>query len=488
MKVKVDRAKELEDVLQELSRRLVEYAKKADSPAGTVGTLRTPAELKQSLALEVGHEGKGFAGLLESTDMVLQNSVNTWHKCFMEKLYASTNPVGIASDMLLSMLNTNSHVYTASPALTLIEKYIAHEYACMFGFKKARSGGLTFPGGSYSNIMSLHMARSLKFPEIKKAGVRNHDLVLFASEHCHYSLEKAAILLGLGSEAVVTVNVLPDGTMDVSHLAKCIQEAEAQGRIPFYINATAGTTVYGSFDDLTAIAKIAKQHNLWLHVDGSWGGNFIFSKKQKHKLTGIDKADSLTVNPHKMLGVPCTCSFLLVPDSSEFFVSNSIDAPYLFHQQEELDEDYDLANGTMGCGRRADALKLYLSWQWYGTRGYEKRIDHAVAMTEYLADRVDKSADLTLLSSNPPPCLQTCFFYSPNGKLGSKEENTRTTTYIASELFRRSKYLVDYSVHKEYGSFFRVVLNAPEVDVSTVDGLVDEIVSIGNGMSSTSGD
>lgn len=461
---------ELDSVLKELSKKIIDYTSHAESPEGKVGSLENPRELSRLFELNTD-EGQGLQGLLRSTDLLLQHSVVTWHSAFLEKLYAGTNPVGVASDLLLSVLNTNSHVFTASPALTTIERYISRRYANMFGLDGNQAGGLTFPGGSYSNLTSMHMARALRFPEIKSIGNAGMKLAVFTSSHSHYSVDQAAILLGLGTDAVFKVAVTKTGEMDMDDLERKIADARRDGWTPFYLNGTAGTTVYGSFDDLETAASVAQREGMWFHVDGSWGGNVVFSPKYRMKLRGIHLAQSITVNPHKMLGVPCTCSFLLVPDIKVFTKANSLKAPYLFHSADE-DDNWDLADGTMGCGRRSDALKLYLGWQWYGTEGYGKRVDHAFEMTQYLAEKIKEAPDFYLISEYPPPLLQTCFYYTPNNHLGDKSENSKITRHVVRKLLEDSKYLIDFSSDAKHGDFFRVVVNAPTVTKKLLDDLI----------------
>ncbi|KAA8914433.1 hypothetical protein TRICI_002931 [Trichomonascus ciferrii] len=481
--LEASRDKELTLVLEAVTKKLVDYAKmNGDPDTGSVGISDGPRELSEKLKLELPKKGQEYQGLLKDVDMLLDNSAVTWNPGFLEKLYASTNPVGIASDMLLSVLNTNSHVFTVSPALTLIENKVGHEYAKMFGFEGRFAGGLTFPGGSYSNSTSLTMARSIKFPDTKTKGNGNYRFAVFASSHAHYSVEKAAIFCGMGSESVFKIKVDETGCMIVSQLEDAIERAKSQGFTPLYVNATAGTTVLGSFEDLNAIADVAKKHNLWMHVDGSWGGNVVFSRKRKYKISGVERADSLTVNPHKMLGVPTTCSFLLLPDKRVFQTANSLAAPYLFHNSSDNEEEnYDLADGTMGCGRRPDALKLYLGWRWYGTEGYEKRIDHAFDVTEYLARSVRDAPDFVLASEYPPPCLQTCLFYAPQNELSSDPDNNSTITHkISHELHRQGKFMIDFAPDpKGRGDFFRVVIVSPIVSSCTVDDLLASIRQIG---------
>lgn len=284
-------------------------------------------------------------------------------------------------------------------------------------------------------------------------------------------------MCGLGTDNVWTVPIDSQGRMIPSELEKLVQKAKAEGKTPFYVNATAGTTVLGSFDPFESISKICKEHNLWLHVDGSWGGSVIFSTKHKYKLAGVELADSLAVNPHKMMGVPVTCSFLLCPDLTKFHRANTLPAGYLFHEDNEDGEVWDLADLTLQCGRRGDSLKLALSWIYYGRAGFEKQVDHAFDMAAYFATEVERRDDFVLVSENPPPCLQVCFYYAKGGKLHEEnEENTRTTSRIVQKLISVG-FMVDYAPG-EKGSFFRVVVNS-QTRSGTIDGLIKAIEEAG---------
>ncbi|KAI7778462.1 hypothetical protein LA080_002066 [Diaporthe eres] len=323
-----------------------------------------------------GNQGKGHHGLLETIQNLLKYSVNTWDQGFLDKLYASTNAVGVVSELVLSVLNTNLHVYNDSPALTAIERQTSKSLANLFGFNGPRAGGVTCQGGSSSNLTSIVTARNTLFPDTKLNGNGTHNLVVFTSQHGHYSVEKAVTTLGLGKAAVILVPVDEAGCLVPSALREAVIPAKGDGKTPFYVNATAGTTVLGSFDPFRAISEVCNEFNLWLHVDGSWGGSVVFSAAQRHKLDGVELADSIMVNPHKMLNVPVTCSFLLVNDLSILKKANSLAAGYLFHEDgngeagEETKEYWDLADLTLQCGRRGDALKLALACVYYGASGF----------------------------------------------------------------------------------------------------------------------
>ncbi len=322
-------------------------------------------------------------------------------------------------------------------------------------------------------MTSIVIARNTLYPETKTAGNGSHRFALFTSAHGHYSVEKAAQTCGMGSSAVCSVPVDGAGQMIPSALREAIGQAKADGKTPLYVNTTAGTTVLGSFDPFEQISAICKEFGLWMHIDASWGGPLIFSRGQADKLRGTRLADSLTVNPHKMMNVPMTCSFLLGPDLGIFHRANTLPAGYLFHasgQGNEQPEVWDLADLTLQCGRRGDSLKLALSWIYYGPAGFERQIDHAFAMAIYLANLVQKSRQFLLVSANPPPCLQVCFYYAPGRQLhGDAELNTRTTKRMAERLGQRG-FMVDFAPG-ELGSFFRVVVNWQTLP-STVEGLV----------------
>jgi len=371
----------------------------------------------------------------------------------------------------------------------VIEKSVAKAFASLFGMHGKYAGGVTQPGGSASNLTALVVARNSLFPETKAQGYGGRKFVLFTSAHGHYSFEKAAQVVGLGSDAARTVPVDSQGRMIPSELGKAIALARKEGCEPFFVNATAGTTVLGSYDLFTEISAICKREKLWFHVDASWGGPVVFSSRYKSKMQGADQADSLTVNPHKMMGVPVTCSFLLTSDTRKFWKSNTLPAAYLFHSGTEptdpnaVPEDpsdhevWDLADSTLQCGRKGDALKLALSWINYGTLGYERRIDEAFSVAAHMADLISKHPDLLLVSQNPPPCLQVCFYYAPGKQLAKDEINSKQTAKIVDLLIKQD-FLIDYAPGG-HGLFFRVVVNS-ETRRSTVETLVMKIVELGS--------
>ncbi|KAL6721052.1 Glutamate decarboxylase 2 [Lecanora helva] len=447
-----------------------------------------PQKLAQLMDLSLPENGLAKEGFLKQVEQILQYSVNTWDRGFLGKLYASTDAPGLAAELLLATLNTNVHVYEVSPALTLIEKETTKALAHLFGLKGPHAGGISVQGGSMSNTTSIVIARNTLFPQTKTHGntPNNLRLVLFTSAHGHYSIEKAAQMLGLGSLSVRSVPVDPEtGSIDPSAFSSQVKRAKEEGYTPFYLNATAGTTVLGSYDPITPLSAICKEHNIWLHIDASWGGPAIFSPTHKHKFLGSHLADSIAINPHKMMGVPITCSFLLGKDMRQFHASNTLPAEYLFHSDapgggevSAAEEVYDLADLSLQCGRRGDALKLYLSWIYHGSSGFAAQIDTAFDTAAYMATLVSEHPDLLLASMSPPPCCQVCFFYAKGGVLkGDKGGNKRVTSEIARGLVPRG-FMVDFAGVDERGPFLRVVVSRG-TGRGTVEGLVEAVGEIG---------
>lgn len=491
--------------------------------------------------MAIRDRGTGPEGLQEVLKSILKYSVNPSAPGFLDKLYAAPLPPGVVAELVLGVLNTNLHVYQVSPVLTLIEKNVTKRLANMFGLDGPRSGGVSVQGGSASNMTSIVVARNTLFPETKMHGngAVKGRLLLFTSAHGHYSIEKAAQALGFGSSSVIPVPVDEDGRMIATELARLIVQGKNDGDVPFYINATAGTTVLGSFDPFEEISKVARDHRIWLHVDAAWGGGFVFSHKSenKKKLQGIGLADSIATNPHKMLGVPMTCSFLLGKDMRQFQKANTLKAGYLFHDgtddedlqskdlangefnsvgptddTEQWQEPYDLADLTLQCGRRGDSLKFFFSWKFYGNLGYASLVDSAHGVAYHMSKLVQGQSNLTavLPGGQEPSCLQVCFYYTPQRRFvyGLLDEsshlevstghsalvnadpdrprrkarlgrlNSSVTANIAKALIPKG-FMVDFAPalegQEDKGSFFRVVVNISSIS-KTMERLVEEIL------------
>ena len=218
----------------------------------------------------------------------------------------------VVGDLLAVLLNNSMYTYKVAGPLVAIEKEIIHQSCKLVGFDSNGDGTIA-PGGSMSNYMALLMARDKAQPDARFEGV-NQPLVMYTSNESHYSNAKNASFAGIGRNNVRYIEANDHGQMRPDRLEEQIKEDIANGFKPFYVNATAGTTVLGAFDPVNDIADITEAYNLWLHVDGAYCGAVIFSEKYRHVVDGAHRADSFSYNAHKMLGTPLTCSLILVKD------------------------------------------------------------------------------------------------------------------------------------------------------------------------------
>ncbi|KAG0166952.1 hypothetical protein DFQ30_006542 [Apophysomyces sp. BC1015] len=459
-------------MLKRLQDLVVDYVRQGQNGDHAVVKYLEPAELYKVIDLSLPDHGCGIDSTFDLIKSTLQYSVNSWNPRFMDKLYAGTNPIGVISELLLAVLNSNAHVYSCSPVLTLMEIEVTKAVGELLNMGQD-AGGLLCPGGSASNLLAMVTARNKLYPSIKTAGYFPKPfnpkagygiLKVFTSTHSHYSIEKAALVLGLGTENVVKVPVDDQGRMLSDELERLIQESIGRGETPFFVNATAGTTVLGAFDPIRKMSEITKRYNCWLHVDGSWGGSVTFSEKLMKStdwLDGSGLADTFTLNPHKLLGVPLQCSMLLTPHRGHLLFSqvNSLKADYLFHGN-----SFDLGAGTIGCGRRPDALKVFLAWKLYGRQGLGGRIERALQAAATFTDVVRERQDRGfLLVKYPSPFLQVCFWFVPHGV--SKDRLSVVTRILHQRVNKKGDFLVDHAPLKDQPDFFRVVINAPTVNV-----------------------
>jgi len=253
--------------------------------------------------------------------------------------------------------------------------------------------GLLNPGGAISNVMALNVARHHIVPEVKVKGVYGTPpLVIFTSEQGHESIEKATALLGLGVENVVHVPVLPStNAMDPQALAHAVQQAADAGKRPFFVNCTAATTVAGAFDPFEAIRDVCDEWGMWMHVDGAVGASFLLPQEEYYKklCRGMDRADSVSWNLHKLLGVPLQCSALLTRHPGLLSRTHStVACPNLFSHIDTPLCDLDSCCSTFQYGRRADAFKAWCLWKKLGDQGMANRIRLVYTHTMELAELI----------------------------------------------------------------------------------------------------
>ena len=304
-------------------------------------------------------------------------------------------PIGVWADALCSALNQNAGAWRNGPTSAMIEARVLRWLCQLIGYGPESFGTLA-SGGSEANLIALKCARDSVDKDLINRGVRAAagDLVIYASEQCHYSVEKSADILGLGREALRKIPTDAGFHILTSALREAIQGDRAASRIPCCIVGVAGATSTGVIDPLAELADIATESNCWFHVDAAYGGALRFSEKHKEKLTGIERADSITFDPHKWMFVPFACGATLVrAGGGALRDAFDITPEYLSEDRGGADVAYDFFRyGQMGT-RRFNSLKLWMALKFMGTRGYAKTVEQHIELTNYLAGKLDQLSD-----------------------------------------------------------------------------------------------
>lgn len=416
-------------------------------------------ELKKQIDLSLPPDGKSLDDIAAFIRTYLDYSVDTGNRQFFNQLFAGRNLMGMLGDWIAALSNTSMYTYEMAPVGTLIETALMNKLMALAGFSDG--DGLIVNGGSSANLVAMLCARYYRYPDVKKNGLHGRKpLAAFVSDQSHYSFLKAAYTLGLGVRHLISVASDSKGKMIPAELERAIRTAQTAGMEPFFVAATAGTTVLGSFDDLVPIGKICRQFGLWFHVDGAYGAPVLFSAAHRHLINGVAEADSLSWDAHKMMGVPLTCSAILINRRPHALTEScDIDGAgrdYIFHQDNE-DAPYNLGPKSLQCGRRVDALKLWLSWLYYGDKGYEARMNYLMELTRYTADLVRQHPKLRLIDT--PEYVNVCFQYVPS--IEGADVNG-FNSLLRERLAREGQVMVNKSVYKGQ-TFIRLVILNPEV-------------------------
>ena len=430
--------------------------------------------LAKTFDTSITEKGISDEDLLLSIQSYFKHCVRTFDPQFLGKSYAGYNLPGLMGEILSNVTNTSMATYVASPVATLIENTLIRKMADVVGFENG--DGIFVPGGTQANLIALLCARNTVNPTIKREGLRHGcDLVLFVSDQAHYSFIIAANLLGIGFENVIRVQSDEVGRMNVEALEEAIEISAGKGKLPFFVGATAGTTVLGAFDPIERIAEIASKYGLWLHIDAAWGGSVLLSKNCRALLAGSELADSFSWDAHKMMNVPLPCSIILTRNQGILYDScTTCDfttaSSYVFHSLGE--PSVDLGQKSLQCTRKVDALKLWLAWRYYGDEGYEKRIDRVLGLAQYAEERIDESPRLELVF--PRQFANLCFRYV---SLTTKDID-RFTKSLQDSLVATGRVFLGYSDVKGRGVLRLNVIN-PQITEADLDYSLECVIEAG---------
>jgi glutamate/tyrosine decarboxylase-like PLP-dependent enzyme len=388
-------------------------------------TLATRAVLRPSTSADVRRQldepapatGLPFGDLLDTVrEVVEEYSRHAAHpRCFG---YVSSpgTPVAAMGSMIAAALTINVTGWRSGRAAAEIELLCIRWIQEMLGYP-ADGMGLLVSGGSMANFAGIAAARSAKAPgNVVREGMGGVRMRMYVSEEAHFSIRKAAAMLGIGAANVCIVKTDADLHMDMADLDRQVRQDRQAGHLPFCVVASLGTAGTGAVDPLGAIADFAHAHNLWLHVDGAYGGFSAVAPSARAFFRRIGEADSVALDPHKWLYLPVGCGCILYRDRAAARAAFAENAEYTRVVGLEGDDAFVFWDYGPELSRPFRALGLWLLLKTAGTQAIADAIENNIACAKYFADLVRATDDFEMLA--PVDLSIFCFRYRPPGFSG----------------------------------------------------------------------
>ena len=398
-------------------------------------------------------DGNSEEDLFSEIESLLNNSFNPVHPGSLAHLDPPPLIFSILGDLIAAGLNNNLLAYELSPSVTLLEESLCKWFAKKIGFNDF-SGGIAASGGTLSNLNALIAARN-------NAGLAtNPNSVLLVSEDAHSSFLKCIRVMGLDTRNLVMIKTDNQGRMDINDLRNSLDKCSIENKKIFAIVATLGTTVRGAIDPIKEISEICKQRNIWLHIDGSIGGIFAITSIPIEGLNNINQADSITINPQKIIGITKTSSLLLVSNMSTLENTFNTGLPYISSKENIINR------GEIGIqgSRPAEVIKLWLGLRFLGLNGIENILKSSINRKDFFIKNISKNK--FEIYSGPLHIVS----FLPNG-LSSKEADFWTQAKV-NELMKNNFMLSRPKFRGKY--YLRAVMG----NYNTKDYHIEELLRL----------
>jgi aromatic-L-amino-acid decarboxylase len=388
----------LRSLIDAAAQRIVAHiASLADQPSADVDG---GAALARSLAEPIPQEGRPAEELLDLLfERVIPKSFNTAGPGYLAYIPGGGLPHSAVADLIADAVNRYVGVFAAAPGLAQIESNVVRWFADLVGYPRAARGILT-SGGSLATFSALVTARRDRLPDDFLSGT------LYASDQTHHALQKAALLAGFPPDSVREIPTDDAYRIRVPALAEAIAADRAAGRTPFFVAGNAGTTNTGAVDDLAALAELAGRERLWFHVDGAYGGFFVLTREGRRRMAGIERADSIVLDPHKGLFLPYGTGALLVKDGEALKRAHALSAEYMPSMQEDPDlPDFNLLSPELSRDFRG--LRVWLPLKMHGIGPFRANLEEKLALARHAARELSSMPGIEILAE---PQLSTLAF------------------------------------------------------------------------------
>jgi L-2,4-diaminobutyrate decarboxylase len=420
----------------------------------------------------------GLSGerLTQFVETYLSGLTRIYHPANIAHQQAVPHHMAAVAGLIDNFVSSDGSIYELGPSSVSIEYFLINWLLEKVGWEPAplnpqdltegipqgtvHGGGILANGGSIANLTALIAARTKIAPQVWQEG-NPADLALLAPPESHYSIARAAGIMGLGNQAVYPLETDSTGLIIPDRLPEVQARAEADGKQIVALVATAGTTAVGLYDPLQEIGEFCQEQDLWFHVDGAHGGPALLTNRYRHLMRGIELADSFIINMHKLMRVTAYCTALLVRDSQTLDQAFTQEASYLFHDKEQ--PGYDFIHRTIECTKPVLGLKFFLVLAAMGERGMAEYIEHQFDLTAEVYEYFQSLPDLSCPVE--PQCNILCFRVERvgDGHLALRDKIlARGNYYISSTSIAGQRYL-------------RLTLTNPATTMDEIRGLVEEI-------------
>ncbi len=398
----------------------------------------------------------------------IDKSIHLHHPRYTGHQVTPPLPITAIASMLSALLNNGMAVYEMGLVSNPLERIISEILAEKIGYNKNASGLLT-SGGTLANLTALLTARAVK-SNVWEDGTSQH-LGIMVSEEAHYCVDRAARIMGLGTDGIIKIPVDKNFKIRTDLLKKHLQEAENKGIKVFCIVGSACSTSTGSYDNLIEIGDFAKKHNLWFHADGAHGGAVVFSEKYKHFAQGISEADSVIIDWHKMLMTPALATSLIYKNNEEAFKTFQQKAEYLWANQHSQDW-FNSGKRTFECTKLMMSVKVYAIIKAHGIGIFEKNVDFLYDLGRKFAEIIREKGNFELALS--PESNIVCFRYLKKGNNNLNDLNS----LIRKRLIEEGNFYIVQTMLKD-DLYLRVTLLNPLTEIRDLEALLEEIERLG---------
>lgn len=443
-----------------------------------------PASEPSAGAPSIDELSHRFGRLVET---ILSRGNNLHHPRYVGHQVPASIPVAALFDAVGSATNQVMAIYEMGPWATSAERALIERVGETLGLTRGQFAGLITHGGSLANLTGLLTARNVMLRDSWEHGLAdaNRPPVLLVHTDVHYGITRAAGALGIGTRHVYKVGLDDQRRIDPRALDAQLRQFRDNGTPVVAVAACACATPIGAFDPLPEIADVCRTHKVWLHVDAAHGGAAAFSPRHRHLVAGIEQADSIVVDAHKMMFMPALCAFVFYRNREHRFATFQQDAPYLFDPSAPGLAEYDSGMLTVECTKRAAAFGLWGVWSLFGPQLFADLVDSTFELAQRFHEMLAAAPDFEAL--HEPQCNIVTFRYVPDSMRGADlkivgEFNQRIRRRIIES---GAFYLVQTNLNG--GAALRVTLINPLTTANDLRELLDEIRRVGSDLSMVNG-